>query len=183
MNRHFFHLVLFLATPLPLKFLAQSPPAAIVTVFRAGENGYRCFRIPAIVRSPQGMLLAFAEGRANDCGDVRQRLLARSERGGEVWDSAWFAADLPDPVCQGSLLNVTKNGESALLHSNAASERERCCLTVKISADEGGSWQTLHEIYAGSAAYSDLVLLNEEAAGVLFEADEYGRICFVRFGF
>src|SRR4051812_38286632 len=40
-------------------------------LFRASQDpGYACFRIPAVVRTTKGTLLAFAEGRVNDCGDA-----------------------------------------------------------------------------------------------------------------
>ena len=118
----------------------------------------------------------------NQSGDANYRLMARSNNGGESWDTTRIALDLPDPVCEGSLLNVVlKNGKPALLHSNPASQTERCCLTVKISRDEGLHWEILREIYPGSAAYSDLVPVDADTIGVLFEGDEYMKIYFVEF--
>ncbi len=118
----------------------------------------------------------------NQSGDERHRLLALSKDGGETWDSVWFAQDLPDPVCQGSILNYINNkGEHLLLHANPDSEAERCCLTVKVSRDEGGHWEKWLEIYRGSAAYCDLVQVDESSGGVLYEKDDYVRISFTRF--
>ncbi|MEV5594520.1 exo-alpha-sialidase [Streptomyces sp. NPDC052496] len=53
----------------------------------AQEHGYACFRIPAIVRSTAGTLLAFAEGRVRDCGDAGDidLVLKRSTDGGRTW--------------------------------------------------------------------------------------------------
>ena len=36
---------------------------SITTVFRRNESGYDCFRIPGLVRTPQGALLVMSEGR------------------------------------------------------------------------------------------------------------------------
>jgi sialidase-1 len=58
-----------------------------VTVFKAGEDGYHTYRIPAIVRAKNGDLLAFAEGRKNgpaDHGDI-DIVLKRSSDGGVTW--------------------------------------------------------------------------------------------------
>ena len=58
-----------------------------VTVFKAGEDGYHTYRIPAIVRAKNGDLLAFAEGRKNgpgDHGDI-DIVLKRSTDGGVTW--------------------------------------------------------------------------------------------------
>ncbi|QYN17930.1 sialidase family protein [Amycolatopsis sp. DSM 110486] len=51
------------------------------------ETGYACFRIPAIVRSTHGTLLAFAEGRRDNCGDTGDidLVLKRSTDGGQTW--------------------------------------------------------------------------------------------------
>ncbi|GAA3523792.1 exo-alpha-sialidase [Amycolatopsis ultiminotia] len=51
------------------------------------ETGYACFRIPAIVHSASGTLLAFAEGRRDNCGDTGDidLVLKRSTDGGSTW--------------------------------------------------------------------------------------------------
>ena len=57
-------------------------------LFKASQDpGYACFRIPAIVRSTHGTLLAFAEGRVNNCGDAGDidLVLKRSTDGGKTW--------------------------------------------------------------------------------------------------
>ncbi|MFE6523920.1 exo-alpha-sialidase [Streptomyces sp. NPDC057794] len=57
-------------------------------LFRASQDpGYACFRIPAIVRTTTGTLLAFAEGRVLNCGDAADIdiVLKRSTDGGRTW--------------------------------------------------------------------------------------------------
>jgi sialidase-1 len=56
-------------------------------VFRSGAEGYKSYRIPAIIRLPDGQLLAFAEGRvngSNDFGDINI-VLKRSKNKGKTW--------------------------------------------------------------------------------------------------
>ncbi|MDQ1014956.1 sialidase family protein [Streptomyces afghaniensis] len=68
------------ATPLP-EFDQQ-------VLFKASQDpGYACFRIPAIVRTTAGTLLAFAEGRVLNCGDAADIdiVLKRSTDGGRTW--------------------------------------------------------------------------------------------------
>ncbi|MEU1527865.1 exo-alpha-sialidase [Streptomyces fagopyri] len=57
-------------------------------LFKASQDpGYACFRIPAVVRTPRGTLLAFAEGRVHDCGDAGDIdiVVKRSTDGGRSW--------------------------------------------------------------------------------------------------
>ncbi|MFV0132709.1 exo-alpha-sialidase [Streptomyces sp. HMX87] len=57
-------------------------------LFKADRDpGYACFRIPAIVRTTKGTLLAFAEGRVLNCGDAADIdiVLKRSTDGGRTW--------------------------------------------------------------------------------------------------
>ncbi|MFE2965797.1 exo-alpha-sialidase [Streptomyces sp. NPDC059340] len=83
-----------LALPNPAR--ADAPDAADTSgalfeqqvLFRASQDpGYACFRIPAVVRSTHGTLLAFAEGRVHDCGDAGDIdiVVKRSTDGGRTW--------------------------------------------------------------------------------------------------
>lgn len=59
-----------------------------VEVFRSGTGGYHTYRIPSIVRTNAGTLLAFCEGRKEgrgDAGDI-DLLMRRSEDGGQTWN-------------------------------------------------------------------------------------------------
>src|SRR5438045_6318888 len=67
-----------------------------VEVFRAGEGGYHTYRIPALITTPKGTLLAFCEGRRNsasDTGDI-DVLLRRSFDGGKTWAPMQKLADM-----------------------------------------------------------------------------------------
>ncbi|MGH2643868.1 MAG: sialidase family protein, partial [Chitinophagaceae bacterium] len=66
----------------------------IVPVFKSGQDGYKSFRIPAIIRLPDGNLLAFAEGRVNggaDFGHVNI-VMKRSKDNGKSWSALWVVA-------------------------------------------------------------------------------------------
>lgn len=119
-------------------------------------------------------------------GTVRQRILAFSSDGGETWDEAYFEEELPDPVCQASTLDIGElNGKAIIAHSNASDEKERNYLTIKISYDEGKTWDHIIPVdFTGDseklpwAAYSDLVKLDERTLGILYERDNYHQIVF-----
>ncbi|MGW4733779.1 exo-alpha-sialidase [Streptomyces shenzhenensis] len=67
---------------------AETPGFAQQVLFKAAQDpGYACFRIPAIVRTTAGTLLAFAEGRVLNCGDATDIdiVLKRSTDGGRTW--------------------------------------------------------------------------------------------------
>ncbi|AVH55440.1 MULTISPECIES: sialidase family protein [Streptomyces] len=57
-------------------------------LFKASQDpGYACFRIPAVVKTTKGTLLAFAEGRVLNCGDAADIdiVVKRSTDGGRTW--------------------------------------------------------------------------------------------------
>ncbi|MGP3968753.1 exo-alpha-sialidase [Streptomyces sp. 6N223] len=56
-------------------------------IFREATEGYACFRIPALAEAADGTLLAFAEGRRDNCGDAGDIdiVLKRSFDGGASW--------------------------------------------------------------------------------------------------
>lgn len=66
-----------------------------IPLFENGKNNYACYRIPAIIKAPNGDLLAFAEGRVkscNDFGDV-DIVLRRSSDNGKNWTAEKIIAD------------------------------------------------------------------------------------------
>ncbi|ATL31930.1 sialidase family protein [Streptomyces formicae] len=74
--------------PAPSAQAAQTPPFEQQVLFRASQDpGYACYRIPAVVKTTKGTLLAFAEGRVNDCSDAGDidLVLKRSHDGGRTW--------------------------------------------------------------------------------------------------
>ena len=59
---------------------------AAVTVFASGENGFNTYRIPALVRTTNGSLLAFAEARASQADAANNAIVTKiSEDGGTTW--------------------------------------------------------------------------------------------------
>jgi sialidase-1 len=65
---------------------AAPPPPEAVDVFVQGTEGFHTFRIPSVVRTNAGTLLAFAEGRASRADQSENKLvLKRSDDGGRTW--------------------------------------------------------------------------------------------------
>lgn len=122
----------------------------------------------------------------NQLGNIKERIVAISKDGGKSWDTTYFDHQLPDPVCQGSILNIGQaKGKSILAFCNAADTVDRNNLTLRISFDEGRTW-SLNKTIAQSpkndhndySAYSDIVKLSDTTIGVLYEKDGYKEIVF-----
>ncbi|MET8243322.1 sialidase family protein [Streptomyces sp. NPDC005202] len=134
---------------------------AATVPFRAGHEGYAGFRIPAVVATREGTLLAFCEGRvdsARDHGNI-DIVLKRSTDGGRTWGPlqavATNGADLagnPAPV-------VLDTGRILLVHvRSAATATEDAILRGKVeeadgrrvwvqhSDDDGVTWSGPREI-------------------------------------
>lgn len=152
-----------LSVPLTL----TSPVAAdseilSVDVYVAGHGAYHTYRIPAIVRTLQGTLLAFCEGRKQgpqDWGDI-DLLVKRSTDGGLSWSDPIVVADFgadtvgnPAPV-----LDRTTGVVWLLMTSNPGNVREPDIqpglsgptrrVWVTFSKDDGRSWAPPREITA-----------------------------------
>ena len=122
----------------------------------------------------------------NQQGNERARIISISTDGGASWDSTFVDHNLPDPVNQGSILTLgKKKGKNILAFSNAADKNHRDNLTLRISFDDGTSWEKSILVdksvdgYKGAwTAYSDIVKLNKKSIGILYEKDNYSDIVF-----
>ncbi len=120
----------------------------------------------------------------NQRGNVKARYTAISDDGGQTWKDQKFDMNLPDPVCQGSILTIgSKKGKNILAFCNDADTSQRNNLTLRISKDDGQTWYKSILIYGKSgkgdwSAYSDIVKIAKKKVGVLYEKDGYSKIVF-----
>lgn len=122
----------------------------------------------------------------NQQGNELARIVSLSSDGGASWDTTYVDHKLPDPVNQGSILTIgKKKGKNILAFSNAADQKHRDNLTLRISFDDGASWAKSIVVdkskdgYKGSwTAYSDIVKLSKKTIGILYEKDNYSDIVF-----
>jgi len=68
------------------------------TVFKAGEDGYRIYRIPAVVKAANGHLLAFCEARQGGDASEIDLVLKRSKDGGKSWGALQVVQESSDFV-------------------------------------------------------------------------------------
>lgn len=121
----------------------------------------------------------------NQKGDIRARIVAISSDGGAKWDTTYFDRTLIDPVCEGTILTIGKNKKyNILAFCNAADEKNRDNLTLRISEDDGKTWKKSILLDKGQdgkkdhTAYSDIVKTGKKKIGVLYERDGYKTIVY-----
>jgi sialidase-1 len=148
--------MLFLLT---LAAMAVEMPAQ-QDIYVSGQGGYHTYRIPALIASKRGTLLAFCEGRrgsAGDAGDI-DLLLRRSFDQGKTWQPVQLVADFdgdtignPAPVVDRSsgeiLLLLTSNGGKITERMIEDGQGERRVWVTR-SKDDGATWAKPVEITA-----------------------------------
>ncbi len=128
------------------------------TVYANRTKGYNTFRIPAVLCTPNGTVLAFCEGRRNNSADVGaiDIVLRRSLDGGKTWsdmtvvvDGGGDTAGNPTPVVDKA------SGDVVLLFCrnpvNASGPRT---VFVTRSPDHGVTWTTPVEITSSVSSSS-----------------------------
>jgi sialidase-1 len=136
-----------------------SPPASApapdqTDLFVAGRDGYHAFRIPALLVSAKGTLLAFCEGRRNSTSDAGaiDVVLKRSLDGGRTWQPMQtVAADGPNTVGNPCPVvdrdtgiiwlpltwNLGSDTEAQIKKKTAKASRE---VWLTKSTDDGATW-------------------------------------------
>jgi sialidase-1 len=92
-------MVRWLATALLLcaNMASAEPRLETIELFEAGQNGYKIFRIPGVVVTAKGTVLAYCEARktGSDWGEI-DILLRRSTDGGRTWGAPTRMAEMPE---------------------------------------------------------------------------------------
>lgn len=91
------------------------------------------------------------------------RAVAFSNDGVSGWSKLKFDRALPEPICMGSIVRLTKTPEderNCILFANPHNPdgRQRKNLTIKLSYDEGRTWPVAKVLEPGISGYSDLAV-------------------------
>lgn len=125
--------------------------AASDTLFAGGDAGYAVFRIPALVTTRRGTLLAFAEGRQSirDDGDV-DIVLRRSEDLGETWSAIAVVIDVGADTAGNATPIVLHDADRVWLAycTNPGTDATRRSVWLTSSDDEGLTWATPRDLTA-----------------------------------
>lgn len=133
-------------------------------IFVAGLDGYHTYRIPSLLRTKSGALLAFCEGRKdarNDSGNI-DLVLKRSSDGGKswsqqqvIWDDGANTCGNPCPV-----LDETTGTVWLLMTHNLGTDSEKAIqagtgkgtrtVWVSHSSDDGKTWSRPADITAAT---------------------------------
>ena len=167
----------------------HSDPAQVI--FQSGAEGYDTFRIPAIVISPNGTVLAFAEGRKHsrsDAGDI-DLVLKRSEDQGNTWsalqiirDDSTHTCGNPAPVVDQTtgriyLLTTWNRGEDRESEIIDLTSQDTRRIFVMHSDDDGKTWSDAQEITSDVKKENWTWYATGPGAGIQIERGEYqGRL-------
>jgi len=121
----------------------------LIPVFEAEKLGYRLTRIPALVLSGKGTLIAFCEGRTapGDWSDI-DIIARRSRDGGTTWsDMVILAKSEGGPISNATPI-VDRNGTIHVLYQK---NYDRCYIVH--STDDGVTWTKPRDITAAFEAF------------------------------
>ena len=147
----------FLLASLLVASTAANSAPIVQDVFTAGIGGYKCYRIPAIIKLSVTELLAFAEGRKFNCGDHgwNDLVSSRSIDGGSTWGPVTLVygesslsinttIGNPAPVFIPStstiLLPFSRNNKEANVLSSVDKGRSWVLMSTPLPVDKSWSW-------------------------------------------
>lgn len=118
-----------------------------------GQEGYACYRAPAMVISRKGTVLAFCEGRVNDSNDEGDIdvVLKRSTDGGQTWGPLQVLENDGDNRCKNACPVVLETGRILVVwlwNKAIPSKKERTTREVFVtySDDDGVTWSKSRNI-------------------------------------
>lgn len=114
------------------------------TLFNAGDAGYRTYRIPSLVITRKGTLLAAVAARYDSHSDWANIdiMLRRSTDGGKTWEPQQIVTDDGQNTVDNATFIVDPQSDKVYLMYQINYERAY----LKISEDEGQRWSAPREI-------------------------------------
>lgn len=113
---------------------------------------------------------------------ARSVAVAYSKNGGESWENFTLDHNLPQPICQMSVIKIENADKPYVVLLNPANRKSRSCGTVRLSQDDGEAFSYSRVLKEDSFNYSSLTVLPDGNIGALFEPDEKCReIWFTKF--
>jgi len=144
-----FSIVLVAVMPICRSSDAADAPE-MTDVFVSGTEGYHTYRIPAVVQTKKGTLLAFCEGRKtsrSDHGDL-DLVLRRSFDGGKTWQPMQLVYE------EGGTAKITIGNPCPVVDATTGTVWLPFCrnndrIFITHSKDDGKTWAKPVEITAG----------------------------------
>ena len=149
-------------------------------VFKQGTDGYNTFRISVVVRSNEGTLLCFAEGRTNssdDFGDI-DIVMKRSTDNGKTWQKLQVVAEDGINRCCNPTPVVLGNDKIILVYSwnHDSTPDDHIIYTIE-SDDDGVTWKNKTNILSQISRSGEGRYLPGPCHGIVKEKDPHkGRI-------
>ncbi len=154
---------LLLVLPLTNAGLSDERLLSKLDLFESGNEGYALYRIPGLVVTKQGTILAYCEARRTGKSDwdTIDILLRRSTDGGKTWSPRVKIADVPGPKTKNPVAlaqklanpeDVTYNNPVAFANRDGSVQFLFCleycrCFSMR-SDDDGVTWTKPVEITA-----------------------------------
>jgi sialidase-1 len=118
-------------------------------LFISGEDGYHTYRIPALLVTAKGSVLAFCEGRktgGGDHGDV-DLVMKRSTDGGRTWSALQLVHD------EGGEAKITIGNPCPVVDAKTGTiwlpfTRDNKAVFITSSTDDGATWSAPRDLSA-----------------------------------
>ncbi len=173
--------------------LESHAPSVISTLYSkdGGENwelGEILEGTEAIKSPSEAALVQLADGKVllnvRNVGEEKYRAVAVSPDGISGWSRLALDEDLPDPTC---MAGMARYDDSTILFVNAANQSARNDMTVRMSRDDGASWNTGKVLISSDGGYADINVGNKFPRKMIYvlaeEHDANGKFMLVLYSF
>lgn len=128
-----------------------------IDLYSEGDNGFHSYRIPSLLATPRGTLLAFAEARKHDKSDFGhiETVLRRSVDGGKTW---------------GPIQVVAKDGENTVQNPTSVFDRETGTAWILVCRTEGKGYRNEKDLKDGPARMRRVWALRSRDEGATWDA-------------